>query len=278
MYYNTSMELPQEPDWGFKFKRLLITASEQLQSSSKVWFIVLAVIAAAAIPAGYILRSYAAKKLISGYVLPQVTNPVAGAKSIEALKTETLETGKPGVYSAYAQVRNPNAEFSAREFTYRFAGQPERQSYLLPGESRFLILPAFAPVGGATAGKPAIQLVIDKVRWTASTGTEVKFEVLQKQSGVTAEGNFFVEGLVKNLQAWRLRVVAVSILVFDRQNQKIIAANATEMTDLVSYESRYFRALWPAAVTGYGQISVIAAVNPLDPGGVLDVEEGISPR
>lgn len=272
------MTLPQEPDFNFRFKQFLVTFSEQLQNTSKVWYLALVLLIVASVPAGFVIRSYAAKKIISGYVPPQVVNPVAGAKSIEVLKTEVLETGKPGVYSAYAQVRNPNAEMSAREMTYHFGGQPQRQSYLLAGESKFLILPAFAPPGGASAGRPSVQIVIDSVRWTANKGTEVKFEVLQKQSGVTAEGNFFVEGLVKNLQAWRLRAVAVSILVFDRLNQKIIAVNATEMTDLVPYESRYFRALWPAAVPGYGQISVIPAVNPLEPGGALDVEEGIPPR
>lgn len=268
------MELPQEPDLNFRFKQFLITLSEQLQNTSKVWYFILVLLIVVSVPAGFLIRSYAAKKFISGYVPPQVVNPVAGAKSIDVLKTEVLETGKEGVYSAYAQVRNPNAEFSAREFTYRFDGQTERQSYLLAGESRFLILPSFP----AAARPASIGLVIDKVRWTANTGTEVKFEVLQKQSGVTAEGNFFVEGLVKNLQAWRLRKVAVDILVFDRQNQKIIAVNATEMTDLEAYESRYFRLLWPDTVPGYGQISVIPAVNPLEPGGALDVEKEIPVR
>lgn len=269
-------------DFEYKSQQWLLTLSEQWLATSKFWLLALAVVIVAVVPLKLGLSKYFDSRLLGRYVPPTVTDRTAGARELTVLRAEILPTSSPGIYSVYSQIQNPNPSLSAREFEYHFVftdstGQAtsaaRQHSYVLAGESRFLFLPSYA----ASVAPVKVELVIDSVRWSSGTGTPVRFEILQKRSGQNAEGNFFVEALVKNTQAWRIRKVEVQILVFDRQT-KIMAVNSTEFTDLEPFESRYLRVLWPRPLGEVSQIEILAEVNPLDPGAVVDVEADIPAR
>lgn len=275
------MELPGKDELRGKQRMFLLGLSEQLQESSKIWFIILAVFVILAWPAKAVLQKSLAAYFIGAYQPRAVTESPYNPEALVVVKTGLLAVA-PGIYSAYAQIRNPNAELSARAVSYRFlfrgAGAPQSfsgETYLLAGQSRFVLLAA----ASLSSSPESVDLVFDGVTWVRRVPAfQVKFDVLQKNTGRSAEGGTFVEFLVKNPQGYRIKKVDVQAIVFGRAGQEIFAVNSGQFTDLKPFESRYVRLVWPAALPPFGEIQILPQVNQLEPGAVLDTQNKIPAR
>lgn len=280
-------KIPEKEELLFQEKSFLLSLYEQYQSSAhrKILIWILAGVLAAAWPLKVVIDSNLSKHLIGrpqpSLVIEEPYRPVP----LEIRRVKLLLLA-PGKFSVYAQVTNPNPDISVSALPYEFvlkdaegkiAVTVSGKSFLLPGESKFLLLPLVNLTG--PVAEIAAELRFGKIRWTRrAPELEVNLEVLQKRSGVAAEGNFFVEGLVKNLQGFGLKKVEVEALAFDVANQEILGVNSTVLTDLRPFESRYFRMLWPRDLLGVGEVQVTPAVNLLEPGAVLEAGEKIPPR
>lgn len=276
--------MPTSEEWQWKAKEFIVATGEQLAALSRLWIVALAAAAVLAIPVKLGLTAVLSRQMIASYQPPKITYVEINARDLQILQSAVLSTGLPGGYSAYAQIQNPNPNLAARQIDYHFEftsdqglplGSAAGTSYLLGGGSRFLVAPFFS---GAAGAQSSAKLVIDKVKWTRAAAAPVRFEILQKNTGINQEGQFFLEALVKNPDGWRIKKVGITALVFDDQNRKIIAVNQTQFTDLKSFESRYFRLLWASPLTSFGQIEILPEVNPFEPGAVLDLEGNIPVR
>lgn len=274
--------MPHGEDLQYKEKELLLSVYEQFQRSSKRWFYILAGALLLAVPVGFLSQMYLAEYLINSYEPPVVNlHPYTPAK-IQVQDVRVLPVERE-IYSAYARIINPNPDISVRSFQYEFVFEDAQgrkitsvagEDYLPAHESKFLILPTVRVSNVASA-----ELIIKEVGWTKRAAESlVVFEVLQKKFGQTTEGNFFVEGIIKNPSSFGLKNVTVPIVVFDSSNQNILAVNSTVLSDLKPFESRYFRVIWPVVFTGIGEIRVTPGFNPLDPGLLLEVSDGIPSR
>lgn len=279
--------LPPKEELEYKEKEFLLSLQEQLQSSKKIWFIVLLAVLLLILPGKFLLEKKFTQSLLEAARPIAINEQPYIPQELQVVATQMLPV-VPGTFSAYAQVLNPNAEISAREIAYVFefkdaAGQiiqTERgQDYLLAGESKFL-LEAQVEV----QSPHQVSFRVESVKWTnRKPEFEIRFEVLQKNAGVTPEGNFFVEGLVKNLQGFGVRLVEVPVVVFDRANEKPLAVNFTVLSDLKAQESRYFRVIWPTknidiSTFRIGQIQITPSVNLLSPGLILEEGDGFPER
>lgn len=276
------INLPPHEELEYERKRFLQSLHDQIQASTKGWFVLFFLVLVLAWPLGFIL----AKAFTSAFI---ATNPRLvvnehphAAQDLQITKTEIIPVTR-GIFSAYAQIVNPNPTLSAREVVYHFVlyDSADREltsvggtSYIIAGESKFLVEPSIAT---GSASPDNVKLTLDEVRWTAFPArSDLHFEVLQKNSGTTAEGNFFVEGLVKNPETFGTKQINVQVVVFDRTNTRIVAVNSTIMNDLKPQESRYFRVTWPKKYTDIGQVQVTPLVNLLDPGLILE-RSGVIP-
>src|SRR3989338_3614009 len=244
------MKFPESGEFRNRWSIFLLGLSEQLQESSKVWFLVLAIFVIVAWPAKYIMQKSLTAYFIRSYHPPEIVSNPYSPEALTVVKKAFLAVG-PNEFSAYAQLQNPNAELSAKKIVYRFLFRDEKgatlrsftgETYLLAGESRFVLLPS----ASLSVQPTGVDLVFDEINWVRRVPSlEVKFDVMQKAVGATAEGGFFAEFLVKNPQGYRLKKVDVQVLVFDRLNQSIVAVNSSQFTDLKPFESRYVRVVWP---------------------------------
>lgn len=268
-------KLPDKEEFAFREKSFLYETYEDLKTTPKGWFIVLLVVLVLGVPLYVLLLGRFTDRLISDYQPPVVEGGIM-AKPLAAGQAMVLPVTS-GVYSALAQVSNPNADLLVRDFAYEFvfknrAGEVIKtaagESFLAQGASRFVILPS------VTLSETPVRadLALGKARFSQSIPDFVpEFDILQQNSGDTDQGNFFVEGLVKNSYSYSVKKLNVQVLVFDTANRRVLAVNGTALTDVKPYESRYFRVIWPVPESslfdqGIGQISITADVNPLDPG------------
>lgn len=267
-------KIPPKEELEFKEKELVLTVGDQFRAAKKVWFYLLAGAVVLFVPLKNLLVEKLSDAFTSRYIPPYVNLTPYSPQELRILPARILKIS-PGVFSMYAQVRNPNADLSVHELDYQFVvrrrgGEIVRripdQGYLLPGESKYMVI-ARLDLAEEPSGA---QLLVNKVRWTIRIpSVEPRLEVQQKNSGTTAEENFFVEGLVKNLQGFRINKVDLLVLVFDRGQKNIVAINKTVLNELKPFENRYFRVTWPKgaafAASDLGEIRVLPSLNPFEP-------------
>lgn len=278
--------LPPQEEIQYKEKEFFLSLYEQFQQSSKIWFVFLAAAVVAAIPLKSFIAGKFAASLISSYRPVEVNENPYHPEDLRVLKAKAIPAGQ-NLYSAYAQILNPNPEVSAREFQYRLmiknsGGQIIKTipavNFILAGESKFLLFPTIT-----LNEKPdQVEIEFQKIRWTGSKPAfDTRLEILQKNTGVTAENQFFVEGLLRNLESFGIKQVELGAIVFDKSNQNILAVNISLLTDITPLENRYFRLIWPSRhinTSTVGQVTVIPQVNPLNPGLILENGEKLPAR
>ncbi|TSA44983.1 hypothetical protein D4R52_03320 [bacterium] len=279
----TIPQLPEKEELEFREKEFFLSLREQMQASRKWLFWVLLAIFILSFPAKLYLQKPLANYFIGRYVPPLVNTNPYNPSPLKVLRTGILPV-QQGTYSVYAQILNPNPEVTARQFHYQFALSDqggvlvktvEGDSFIMAGDSSFLLVPQV----NTDKALKQVAVAFSNVRWTSSRpDTAISFDVLQKNTGVSAEGKFFVEAVVHNPQSFGFRQVEVPIMVFDRANKDIIAINYTVLTDVRSQEGRYFRVIWPVQLANFGQIQISPNVNPLSPGWLLEKVQKIPSR
>lgn len=276
--------LPPQEELKYKEKEFFQSLYEQVQSSSRLWFWLLLLVLLLAWPLSYFLVGQMTTALISKNPHLLLHEHPYVAEDLKVVRTEILPVAR-GIFSLVAQIVNPNATIAARRIAYHFVvrdpsgrelARQAGESYLLAGQSKFIIAPRLEIASGSP---DQVLFQTDAVNWTILTPrTDLSLAILQQNAGLTPEGNFFVEGLIKNESGFGIRAVDVQALVFDRLSERLLAVNATRRDDLQPQESRYFRMLWPGKIENYGQIQISALVNLLDPGLVLENAEKIPVR
>lgn len=274
--------LPEKEELKFKEKELMLTLYEQFQQTSRYYYIVFLAVVILALPLGFGIRTLTSRALINSYQPPLVNPSPLEPEPLQVLRAETIQV-LPDVYSAYAQVLNPNPELTAWEVNYemtfekagRVLGSVQKTDFILSGSSKFLVVPSIR----LSDAPDEVELKFGKIRWTGQPPRlELGFDVVQQTSGVTEEGNFFVQAVVRNNSGFRIKTVRVDVLVFDRSNENLVALNSTELSDLESLEGRFFRTLWPEPILNVGQIQVTPQVNPYDLELALEQEEQLQFR
>lgn len=274
-------QLPQKEEREYKQKEFFLSIYEQFQASSKTLLFFFLGTAILAIPVKFGLNYLLVRTLIAAYDPPQVNTIPYTPQNLEVLQVKVLPVNNQRV-SLIAQILNPNSEISAYSLKYGFILEDENgkivgeifgESFIGARESKFL----FEPIVSTNPLPASAKLSLDNILWTKRTPADIKLEILQKNSGLTLEGNFFVEGLVKNSQGFGLKKVDVNAIVFDQANQNIVAVNKTVLTDIKPFESRYFRMIWPTNFIA-GEVQAMPSVNLLDPGLILEKSNSVPIR
>ena len=247
-------KLTRAEELSYKEKTLLIEIVDQFRNTHRYWYIALLAVLVFSLPLTRLIAGTVAERLIARHeILPILAESDKPADMVVE-DAVSLAAG-PGVFSAYAHIANPNANWSAWSFDYEFV---------------------FRNNGG-------VEFTAENVRWTRKEpDLAPEFPILAKRWG-NADGNFFVEGVVKNPYSFRVTRIDLEAIIFDAANTKAVAVNSTVADDLDPFEERYFRMLWPvsqdALLPGtFGQVQVRAEVNPLEPGFVIPQDETIPAR
>jgi hypothetical protein len=273
-------KIPEKSELEYKEKEFLLSLYENYQRSHKGWFIALLVAVVVGIPGGIILEKVLTKRFIASYEPPLVRLISYEAQALQTVRASILPVTEE-ISSAYAQIVNPNPQLSVPLLSYTFSfldrsgreiKQIKGENFILAGESKLLVVPV--ALTDADSGAVSLRVSFDDVKWTRRVPeTDVSLQILQPGQGTTAEGNFFVEGLLKNRQSFGIKSVELTVSVFDRDNQTIRAVNTTILDDIQPQESRYFRLLWPLSaslVEDLGPIQVTPHVNVLKDGIILE--------
>lgn len=161
-----------------------------------------------------------------------------------------------GKVDALAVIRDPDANWGLKEFSYTFiardaAGQEvgrfEGQSYILPGEEKYLVKVGL-PVSGAAQ---SVEVQITPQTWIKSPELQQpNIEVKNASySSSSALGKGVLDGRLINSSAYSFEEVEVAAVLLG-SDDKPVGVNYTTLNALLAGEERDFRLIWFAPVAG----------------------------
>lgn len=197
------------------------------------------------------------------------------AKDLIINKVFTINSDNPETVEALASITNPNDNFGASQFDYRFNlvdgnGNPvssrEGRSFILPGETKYLTENDLS-VG---EGFKSVSLSVSSISWVKSNNLYEKpqIRIVNKRYTETNSGTIFSEavGVLKNESPFDFNVIGIKVILYD-SNDMIVATNATEMRTVKAGESREFKVFWPNKFPGSESVSrmeIQTEINVLD--------------
>jgi hypothetical protein len=164
-------------------------------------------------------------------------------------------------YDLGAEIKNPNASWGSREIEWQFIFRGEEgtvvdrvsgSTYLLPGETRWVIAPA-----AYTLGKVAdidFKIQQEGIEWQKLKPfvQEAVLRVLNptwKKLLPPAIGFIEARGEVRNNSSFTLGKVEVNLILLDKAG-KVLAIGATVIDDLAAGKTKSFSYTWTSKFSG----------------------------
>lgn len=193
---------------------------------------------------------------------------VACPVPVQALQIQSIQAVRTpaGDYDAAIQIYNPNTAYGVMSGTYdlvltdaagtEVARKAGNQFYMLPGQTKYLVLTALAGVpDGATPSVAIKGIQWEKVSGDSSvslTATNVQMIPKGSQTSLTV--------LVVNGSDYDFDTVDVAVAVFDGSG-KLVTTNTTNLQTVVSGSQRAINVAWPFAIPAGGRVSVEVGTN-----------------
>ncbi len=163
---------------------------------------------------------------------------------VKIISSQFLKVGQ-GDYDFVAQLYNPNVSYGASRVEYGL-GSSSGSSYILPGQTKWLILTALKIPDGVED----IQLVIKNAQWEKidTPNNAVNFVLRRKDYRPILKG-MELEAALYNDSNFDFDKVDVAIVLFD-DSGNIVGVNKTDIRTFVSKSERGFNVAWPFALLG----------------------------
>jgi len=191
-------------------------------------------------------------------------------EKIAVLEAGWVESGVPGEYDLYAEIRNPNQMFGSESFEYKFIAKDangqelasfSNTGFALPGETKYVIKSNL----GMNSAPNSVELVIGETKWVEKNEFYEKpqLRIINKKYNLITSGIEYAEalGLLNNDSAMDFSLIKLEIILKNAEG-KIIALNSSEMRTVKAGEGRDFRVFWPNKFPGdVANMEVQAEVN-----------------
>jgi len=202
---------------------------------------------------------------------------------------ENLEIGKVAVlvsgdkYNLAVAVRNPNAFLALRNFHYQFTlfgntgetlAMVPGESYLLPGEMKYIIR---AEIDAKEAKVAAADFKVDSLGYWAAKSDVQALPLLisedQTRLDLNATGQLELFAVVQNQSDYNFRDTQIAVIVWGK-DQRILDLNYTTLNNFYAKTKREFRARWTGDFRPeMERIDIFAQTNIYDPNNFLELEK-----
>lgn len=170
-------------------------------------------------------------------------------------------------YDFVAEIANPHREFGASEVAYELkllngSGNEllkrEGVFYILPGQTKFLILPFLTTENNVSD----IELNIKSAKWQKIESLEGMNLIVRNETYTpTGGGAGSLNAAILNDSDFDFEVVDIDVLLYNSRGE-IIAVNKTDIRTFVARTERAFSVTWPFPIAGnVAKISVKPSTN-----------------
>lgn len=179
-----------------------------------------------------------------------------------------------GKIDIVALVKNPNQRWALASFDYSFSVSgkvyPKQQSFLLPGEQKYVLL---LNVDGLGSGTP--QIFIDNYQWQRVTNYDLwaperlKFTIKNKQFVAARQGEISdrlpvseATADISNDSAYNYHEVELQVALFS--GNTLVGINRIPLQDFKSGDKRSISARWTQSLPVVTSVDIIPTVNIID--------------
>ena len=172
----------------------------------------------------------------------------------KVISTKLIKAGEKD-YDFIAEIDNPHKEFGASEVAYelRLLDSDKKELlkregvfYILPGQTKFLILPFLTTENSVSD----IELNIKSAKWQKIESLEGLSLIVRNETYTSAnDGSSFLNALIFNNSDFEFELVDLDIILYNSQGD-IIAVNKSDIRTFVARTERAFRVIWPFHIQG----------------------------
>lgn len=239
---------------------------EQIQQVPKAWWYVLGVLAVLSIPTVMLSSRLFARSFISGYEPPAITYKKPNAQPIKIVEKGKVSSN--GGYIGYARILNPNTDLAVRQLDYKMSmldsagvelAEYSNTTYILPGEEKMVFMPE------QEVPLPAsIEIAVTPQHWVQGASiVDLQFVFERIEYPQSQSAPFFVAANLRNDTPYQINEISLGVVLYDIQ-RNIVGVNFTTINLVQPRESRFFRVVWPAGVSGQVvDVEFLPSVNQL---------------
>lgn len=163
---------------------------------------------------------------------------------INIITTQFFKVGE-GDYDFVAQLSNPNVSYGALRIEYSL-GSSSGYSYILPDQTKWLVLTALKILGGTDN----VQFVIKNAQWQKLDMLDNTVNlILRRKDFHPVHKGMELNGVLYNDSNYDFDKIDVAVVLFD-DSSNIVGVNKTDIRTFVSKSERGFTVAWPFALSG----------------------------
>ncbi|MGE5392585.1 MAG: hypothetical protein ACM3NH_02480 [Candidatus Saccharibacteria bacterium] len=245
-------------------EELFLVVGDQLRAMNRKLLSAFLIILAMAIPGYFVAKYIFTQTLAAGYQPPRVLSQQVNRTPIQILEKKLLKINAT-TYSGYAKLGNVNLDWGVPEQGYRArvlsrAGSVlsdfSAKTFVLPSSQKVVVLPRFS-----TDAEPyELEFTLDTSRFIAKPEfPELKLDTQRTQLKVE-NGSLIVTAVVINSSPFKIARIDLPVVLFDSRNQAV-AANFTNVNEVLSGETRSFQYFWPNKIDGAVRAEIRPEVN-----------------
>lgn len=168
---------------------------------------------------------------------------------LQAGPAQVLAQGQ-GTYDVVASIVNPNTAYGASRLAYQFVLKDAAgatllmlpgTSYILPGQSRWIIRTAVKVPGDVASA----ELALGDVQWQKADATDFKVDFPVRREAYATSPHPNYEGVLFNNSDFDFERVDVAVVLTDAED-RIVGVNTTAIATFLSHTERAFTTVWTA--------------------------------
>lgn len=188
-------------------------------------------------------------------------------QSLQVISSALVADGNTG-YDFVASVFNPNSLYGAGSLPYEVIlfdanhqeiSRRQGTSYVLPGQSRFIVEPNVSQVAVASAEISLLQPTWQKVK---EFNGVIDFPVKEEHFTYLGNGQTAntYEATVTNRSDFSFDQVDIVVILFGQAGE-IVGVNRTSVKTINPQEDRYFKVTWPFVLPDHTRVQIEAVTN-----------------
>lgn len=275
------MELKQKPMSLFESERqeeLFLLIGDHFRAMNRKLMTIFLVVLALAVPSYFIAKMIFAKTIASAYRPPVVLPLQAARTPVEVLEKKIVRINS-NTYSGFVKLANANLNWGVPDQGYKVrvlskAGtvlsEFSAKTYILPASQKVVALPRFS----ADMEPHELEFTLETSKFIGKRDLpEIKLEVQRTQLKVE-NGALIVSAVVINRSPFKVSKIDLPVILYDVKNGAV-AANFTNVNEVLSGETRSFQYFWPNKIDGAVRAEIRPEVNYFLPN-IIQTESGRS--
>lgn len=186
-------------------------------------------------------------------------------KNLEVISAQAIKT-QENYFDLVAKIKNPNRNFGAKHFSYKFNLYDSSDNLILSKENFFYILPQqtkyiIEQKVSVSSEIYKTEFKIVNVNWQELSGYQEPELLIRNQDFNQSEDISRLSATLENRSNYDFDKIDIYAILFDK-NYQVLSIGKTDVRTVLSNENRYFEISWFFMIIGQVEkVDIVATTN-----------------